>query len=401
MSQKVFSKDAEPTNVEQIDILSNIDSSKSVSVIGGFAGLTYTESIMSDTIKVNVSFIDSGDSLEDKSITEALPLVGQEQVKLKFSDNNEKIQWYDESTSQKIVNLFKENDGIICLFSLGAVIRLLAPHIKDKKTDPAVIVIDDNANFVISVLSGHLGGANELSNEIAEKMGATSVITTAADVNKTIAVDLVGKEFGWKIHDDSNVTRISAFMVNKEQIGVFQNAGQKEWWKGKMPENITFFSNIEDLKNSDSKGYLIITNDEIKDEDVLKNSVVYRVPDLVIGIGLHWDTPKETILNGVNETLEKFGLKQNKIARFVSIKKDKDVIGLIELGKEMDIPVEYIDREELATISAPNPSKTVQAFEGTASVSEAAAIKSSQGELIVEKQKFPPNLTVAIARIMK
>ena len=263
------------------------------------------------------------------------------------------------------------------------------------------IVIDDNANFVISVLSGHLGGANELSNEIAEKMGATSVITTAADVNKTIAVDLVGKEFGWKIHDDSNVTRISAFMVNKEQIGVFQNAGQKEWRKGKMPENITFFSNIEDLKNSDSKGYLIITNDEIKDEDVLKNSVVYRVPDLVIGIGLHWDTPKETILNGVNETLEKFGLKQNKIARFVSIKKDKDVIGLIELGKEMDIQVEYIDREELATISAPNPSKTVQAFEGTASVSEAAAIKSSQGELIVEKQKFPPNLTVAIARIMK
>ena len=318
---------------------------------------------------------------------------------IKFSDNNEKIQWYDESTSQKIVDLFKKHDGIICLFSLGAVIRLLAPHIKDKKTDPAVIVIDDNANFVISVLSGHLGGANELSNEIAEKMSATSVITTAADVNKTIAVDLVGKKFGWKIDDDSNVTRISAFMVNKEKIGVFQNVGQKEWWEGKLPENITFFSNIEDLKNSDSKGYLIITNDEIENEEVLRDSVVYRVPNLVVGIGLHWDTSKETISNGVNETLEKFGLKQNQIARFVSIKKDKDVVGLIELGKEMKVQVEYIDREELATISAPNPSKTVQAFEGTASVSEAAAIKSSKGELIVEKQKFPPNLTVAIARI--
>ena len=318
---------------------------------------------------------------------------------IKFSDNNEKIQWYNESTSQKIVDLFKKHDGIICLFSLGAVIRLLAPHIKDKKTDPAVIVIDDNANFVISVLSGHLGGANELSNEIAEKMDATSVITTAADVNKTIAVDLVGKKFGWKIDDDSNVTRISAFMVNKEKIGVFQNVGQKEWWEGKLPENITFFSNIEDLKNSDSKGYLIITNDEIENDEVLRDSVVYRVPNLVVGIGLHWDTSKETISNGVNETLEKFGLKQNQIARFVSIKKDNDVVGLIELGKEMNVQVEYIDREELATISAPNPSKTVQAFEGTASVSEAAAIKSSKGELIVEKQKFPPNLTVAIARI--
>ena len=87
--------------------------------------------------------------------------------------------------------------------------------------------------------------------------------------------------------------------------------------------------------------------------------------------------------------------------RFVSIKKEKDVIGLIELGKEMNIPIEYIDREDLATITAPNPSETVQAFEGTASVSEAAAIKSSRGKLIVEKQKFPPNLTVAIARIMQ
>ncbi len=318
---------------------------------------------------------------------------------IKFSNNDEKIQWYAESTSEKIVELFKNNDGVICLFSLGAVIRLLAPHIKDKKTDPAVIVIDDNANFVISVLSGHLGGANELSNEIAKRIGATPVITTAADVNKTIAVDLVGKEFGWKIQDDSNVTRISAFMVNKEKIGIFQNIGKKEWWKGKLPENITFFSNIEDLKNSDSKGYLLITNDKIEDENIMKNSVVYSVPTLVIGIGLHWDTPKETIMSGVNETLKKYGLKQNEIARFVSIKKDKDVVGLIELGEEMNIPVEYIDREELATITTPNPSKTVKAFEGTASVSEAAAIKSSEGELIVEKQKFPPNLTVAIARI--
>ena len=72
---------------------------------------------------------------------------------------------------------------------------------------------------------------------------------------------------------------------------------------------------------------------------------------------------------------------------------------MIELGKEMNIQIEYINREELATIDTPNPSKTVQTFEGTPSVSEAAAIKSSQGELVVEKQKYPPNLTIAIARI--
>nr|AIF21743.1 cobalamin (vitamin B12) biosynthesis CbiG protein (cbiG) [uncultured marine thaumarchaeote SAT1000_06_A02] len=138
-----------------------------------------------------------------------------------------KINWYNNSTTIKIKELFESNDGLICLFSLGAVVRLISPHLKDKKTDPAVIVIDDQAQFVISTLSGHLGGANQLTNDIAEQLDAIPVITTAADVNKTIAVDLVGKDLGWKIDDDSNVTKISAFMVNAEKIGVYQNCGVK------------------------------------------------------------------------------------------------------------------------------------------------------------------------------
>ena len=316
----------------------------------------------------------------------------------KFSDENEMINWYDDSTSIKIVELFQSNDALICLFSLGAVIRLIAPHIKDKKTDPAVIVIDDKAQFVISVLSGHLGGANELSNNIAAKINATPVITTAADVNKTIPVDLVGREFGWKIDDDTTVTKVSAFMVNKEKIGVFQDAGEKDWWKKELPNNVSKYENFEGLKNSDSKGFLIISDQIFKDE-ILENTVVYRPQTLVVGVGLHWDTSKDTIKNGLKSSLEKFHLSSKSLARFVSIKKEKDVEGLIELGKEMEIPIEYIDREELATITTPNPSKTVQAFEGTSSVSEAAALKSSRGKLIVEKQKFPPNLTIAIARI--
>ena len=316
----------------------------------------------------------------------------------KFSDNNEVIEWYNDSTSIKIVDLFKSNNALICLFSLGAVIRLIAPHIKDKKTDPAVIVIDDKAQFVISVLSGHLGGANELSNDIAQKINAVPVITTAADVNKTIAVDLVGKEFGWRIDDDDTVTKVSAFMVNKEKIGVFQNVGNRDWWKKEFPRNVFKYDSFDELKNSQSKVFLIIS-DQVFDDKILENTVVYRPQTLVVGVGLHWDTSKETIKSGLETSLQKFNLSYKSIARFVSIKKEKDIVGLIELGKEMNIPVEYIDREELSTIDTPNPSKTVQTFEGTPSVSEAAAIKSSQGELVVEKQKFPPNLTIAIARI--
>ena len=315
----------------------------------------------------------------------------------KFSDGRQ-INWYDEPTSEKIIQLFKNNNAIICIFSLGAVIRLIAPYLKDKKNDPAVLVIDDKANFVISVLSGHLGGANELTNIIAEKINATPVVTTAADVNKTIAVDLLGRNFGWKIEDDVNVTKVSAYMVNEEKIGVFQDAGEVNWYE-KLPSNVRIYKSLEELKNSDSKGYLIISDKKIS-EDFLKEAVIYRPPTLVIGIGLHWDTSKNTIEDGIEKTLIKFDLSPKSIVKFASIKKPKDVQGLIEIGKEMKIPVEYVDREELAKIHAPNPSEKVNSYEGTSSVSEAAAIKVSKGVLIVEKQKFPPNLTIAIARIL-
>ena len=187
-------------------------------------------------------------------------------------------------------------------------------------------------------------------------------------------------------------------MVNKEKIGVFQNVGSKDWWKKEFPKNVFKYDSFDELKNSQSKGFLIIS-DQVFDDKILENTVVYRPQTLVVGVGLHWDTSKETIKGGLETSLQKFNLSSKSIARFVSIKKEKDIVGLIELGKEMNIPIEYINREELATIDTPNPSKTVQTFEGTPSVSEAAAIKSSQGELVVEKQKFPPNLTIAIARI--
>ena len=316
----------------------------------------------------------------------------------KFSNENNDISWYSEPTSEKIIELFKNSNALVCLFSLGAVIRLIAPYLKDKKTDPAVIVIDDKTNFVISVLSGHIGGANELTQEIAEKIGAVPVITTAADVNKTIAVDLVGREFNWKIDDESTVTKISAHMVNEEPIGIFQETGKKNWYK-QLPKNVSVYDSLDDLKKSSSKAYLIIS-DKIIDEDLNKESVIYRPPSLVIGIGLHWDTSKNTIKDGIESCLKKFKLSSKSIAKLVSIKKPQDVQGLIDIGKEMRIPVEYVNREDLAEISAPNPSDIVKAFEGTASVSEAAAIKVSGGKLVVEKQKFPPNLTIAIARIM-
>lgn len=316
----------------------------------------------------------------------------------KFSDSKTDIIWYGEETSKKIAELFKASNAIICLFSLGAVIRLISPYLKDKKTDPAVIVIDDKKNFVISVLSGHIGGANRLTEEIAKKIGSVPVVTTAADVNKTIAVDMIGREFGWTIDDESTVTRVSALMVNEEKIGVFQDCGQN-WWNAELPRNVVIFHDFEEMINSDCRGFLIITDREIKGE-FLMNSVIYRPKTLVVGIGLHWNTTSSTIKEGVLFCMERFGLSIKSINKFATIRKPQDIVGLIELGREMMLPVEYFERDELSRINIPNPSDTVKNFEGTASVSEASAVLGSNGKLIVEKQKFPPDLTVAVARIV-
>ena len=273
----------------------------------------------------------------------------------KFSDNDTHVTWFNNKTPEKIGELFLKYDALICIFSLGAVIRLISPYLVNKKTDPAVIVIDDAATHVISALSGHLGGANELSNELADVLGATPVITTAADVNRTIIVDLVGRDLEWIIDDDSHVTSVSACMVNGENVGILQHTGNKNWWKDSMPKNVTIYSTLKELESANPNAAMIITDQIIPIK--IKNTVVYRPPSLVIGVGLHNNTTKQTISHGIDVTLEKFNLSLKSVSKIVSIKKPMNVQGLEEYCNEQNIPVEYVDRTKLAGISTPNPSR--------------------------------------------
>ena len=320
-------------------------------------------------------------------------------VPAKHSDGETDINWFSEQSTQLVGSLFKKYDALICIFSLGAVIRMIAPHLVDKKSDPAVIVIDDRANHVISTLSGHLGGANALARLVASLLGAKPVITTAADVNETIAVDLLGREFGWTIENFENVTKTSAFMVNEEKIAIYQEAGEKNWWHAPLPKNVNIVDNIEHVKSPEFKAGLIISDKAISDPELLGKSVVYRPKSLVVGIGLHWDTSKDVIESGIMTVFKEKALSFRSIRNVSSINREAKVKGLQEFSKEHGIPVQIYDKNELASVIVPNPSTTVQKFEGTPSVSEAGSLLSSKGELVVPKQKFPPNLTVAVSRI--
>lgn len=345
----------------------------------------------------------------------------------KLSDGAPGIAWFDGPAAPKMGELFRGSDALVCLFSLGAVIRLAAPHMRDKKTDPAVVVVDEGARYAISALSGHLGGANDLAARIGAAIGAEPVITTAADVKGTIAVDMVGRRFGWEIDGDADVTRASACMVNGERVGLYQDAGRTDWWEGGadgLPPNVERFGSLADLAASGAAAMLVIT-DRIVDAPLLSSPsssggngapgpavVVYRPRTLTVGIGLHRTTSRETVVGGVRDCLAAHSLSPRSVARLASIRKDAPVAGLEEAAAAMSVPLVHIDPAALSRVDVPNPSEVVRAFEGTASVSEAAALAAAAaaaaegapgggGEpasLAVEKQKYPPDLTVAVAR---
>ncbi len=184
----------------------------------------------------------------------------------------------------QIGDIFSSYDQLVFFVSLGAVVRLIAPHLKSKEEDPGVVVVDDVARFVIPVLSGHVGGANAFAEQLARLLGATAVLTTASDVGKTIAVDVLGRELGWKVEAPKiNVTRVSAHVVNEEAIALVQECGARDWWKRPtaIPKNIHLFDDFNQVDLAQYQAVLWITQRDISDElwqQLDERLVVYRPP---------------------------------------------------------------------------------------------------------------------------
>jgi cobalt-precorrin 5A hydrolase len=188
-------------------------------------------------------------------------------------------------------------------------------------------------------------------------------------------------------------------MVNEEKIGVYQDAGESKWWDKELPKNVTIVQNINELKSDDFKAGLIISDKIIEDPILVRKSVIYRPKSLVVGIGFHWDTTQADIEEGIMKVLENNGLSFLSIRNLSTINRGKSPLSLEAFSDKHGIPLEFFDKDKLGNVTVPNPSEVVKKYEGTSSVSEASSLLSSGGELIINKQKFPPNLTVAVSRI--
>jgi cobalt-precorrin 5A hydrolase len=187
----------------------------------------------------------------------------------------------------QIPALFAAFEGLIAIVSVGAVVRLIAPHLRDKTSDPAVVVVDEAGKFAIPVLSGHLGGANALAVRLATALGAIPVLTTASDVRQTLAVDLLGRELGWTVDvPHETLVRASAAVVNDEPVALVQEAGRADWWpnhaggrSGSLPPNLVLFDRLEAIEPERFTAVLWISTRELPaalTEPLRGKLVIYR-----------------------------------------------------------------------------------------------------------------------------
>lgn len=309
---------------------------------------------------------------------------------------------FQEPVKEVVRRVFINYENLALIMAVGIAGRLLAPELKGKDKDPGVVVIDEKGKFAVSFLSGHRGGANQLASKIASVIGAQPVVTTASEVSGTIAVDLLGREFGWELDSEANVTKVSAAIVNGEKVGLYQDAGERNWWRGRLPENIRQFSSLDDLGRSTCLAALVITDRLLGQEHqaLLNRAVICRPKSLVVGIGCNRGIICSKIEEAITQVLLEHRLSLKSIRNIATIDLKRDEQGLLEFARKRELPVEFFARETLSQVKFPSaPSATTFKWVGAPAVCEPAALLSSESHhLVVSKTKLN-DVTIAIARV--
>ena len=293
---------------------------------------------------------------------------------------------------------WKKFDAFIFIGAMGICVRTIAPLVNDKHVDPAVVCVDSMGLNAISVLSGHVGGANGLAREVAAILGAREVITTQSDNAGLWALDTFAERFNWAIASDDDMNKCIFAFVNREPTALLMEICDEgtDYLEKTLPEHVTIVKSLEEVDPKKFKLVILVTPYNLcVPYGVLELHFVPMIASLGFGLASH-PNDYEDIYDEIDEAMSQIGvLPCYKRYCTIDVKQDEEFCAMLvdDLGEELV----FYTAEELAKVEVPNPSKTVEKHVGTPSVCEAAAILgANHGKLIVPKVKGR-NWTAALA----
>jgi len=290
-----------------------------------------------------------------------------------------------------IRRLWSYYDGLICVMAAGIVVRAIAPLCRDKKADPCVLVLDEKGQFVISMLSGHLGGGNALARKVAAITGGTAVITTASDVTGHTALDLWAAKNNLRVQNTQVMARVAAKLVNEGEVNFFASVACD-----RLPA---------DFKVVDAPALAdIILSPAVFDPLDYPDALVLCPCNLYLGLGCNRGAKAADFELAVRELCVQHHLDRCAIAGIATIDLKADEAGLLQFASDNNLPLHFYTAEELNRVEGVSTSAAVMAATGAKGVAEPAAmlavsdntIPGQLGQLIVRKMKWK-DVTAAVA----
>ncbi|MBV7695162.1 precorrin-3B C(17)-methyltransferase [Streptomyces sp. TRM70350] len=274
----------------------------------------------------------------------------------------ERTRVYGGPVGDAVRAAFGECEQLVCFLATGAVVRLVAPLLGDKASDPGVVCVDEGGRFAVSLVGGHGGGANELAREVGELLGAEPVVTTATDSVGLAGLDTLG------LPVEGDVAAVSRALLDGEPVAL---RAESAWPLPALPVA------------ADGSYAIRVTDRAV---EPAAHEVVLRPPSLVVGVGASKGAPAGEVLALIEGTVREAGLSPRSIAELATVDAKAGEPGIVAAAERLGVPLVTHSAERLAAVEVPNPSDAPLAAVGTPSVAEASALIGG-GELLVPKRK--------------
>lgn len=302
---------------------------------------------------------------------------------------------------ETVSTTFRRYKGLVFIMATGIVVRIVAPLLKGKERDPAVVVMDEDGRFAISLLSGHLGGANLLANRIGELTGAQPVITTATDVNGLPSIEAIASAIGCRIEEVGRIKLVNSAILRGKRIAFIGEDGVR---LGVIREILKCFGlerrwGVFGLDER-PKGWLPVIITERMIPDLPVEAFILRPRSIAIGVGCDRGVGWEEVERAYRMVLKRWGISPLSVARLATIDIKRDEEGLLHFAERHGLRIDFYSKEELAGFPLPSGvSGVVMERVGVGGVCEPAAMRSAGVREILFKKVRAGRVTLAAARI--